>query len=644
MTLVAPFKIQRHTFLRDVAFFTAAALLVLVILWDNKITRLESGAMVILYVVYVLVVAIGSWWHSRRERQRELMRRARAEYAAESMSEEEGQGGNKTPKQPTPARSLSSAGVSPLISFADAEDDLDEEDESMLPLPSPSFSIGRQHSALRSRHRSKSLSIGRTRPSLLGAVEFRDVVNSLAADSSVSKQLAAFPDIAEESPERPQRPFSLRRATSHKEVHPARTSSRDGSTFRMPAHQRSRSIAPAEGCSNGEPMSHSIPDLVDLDVANPWKQDHDLIAHHHATSEGSDSTPSTATLREAGMRPKDVLRLHIPSDESPNPFNPSFPFSPPQPTPGSVRSIHKVPSIVVMNESGQISPASVPGTPVRALSRRETFVAAITPFSDGRRRKVRCLGRAICGTLFPSLGGFRNKSWVAALLAIAAVPAIFCLVLTLPVVDEEGDASSASDLHEKEVHPPYKDDEEEYRAERRDKARKRDEHIAHQLHSPVMFHSSSRDGYFDAKAVNADDLEDSLRQLTGEGEQSKDQSRPPSFYEDRTPPSSPVSDEEQAAADRQVSTCLTTVQCIAAPVFCVAALTSDDPNIWYWVAAACTSAVLGLVSRVIVTRWSGGRVMLCVIGFIVSMVWLLTIVNEVVGVLQVGSFFPVRAL
>lgn len=81
MMLVKPFKVSRHVFIRDVAFFMLADILVLVILHDAHITQLEATALVLLYVAYVAVVGFGSWWHARRERQKELLQKARDHFA-----------------------------------------------------------------------------------------------------------------------------------------------------------------------------------------------------------------------------------------------------------------------------------------------------------------------------------------------------------------------------------------------------------------------------------------------------------------------------------------------------------------------------------------------------------------------------------
>jgi sodium/potassium/calcium exchanger 6 len=81
MALIKPFRVARRTFLRDTGFFTIAVLLTLGILYDSHIHLWEAFLMVGLYVVYVLYVAIGTWWEGRIEAKRKRLREARGEYA-----------------------------------------------------------------------------------------------------------------------------------------------------------------------------------------------------------------------------------------------------------------------------------------------------------------------------------------------------------------------------------------------------------------------------------------------------------------------------------------------------------------------------------------------------------------------------------
>jgi len=85
MCIIKPFQVHRGPFLRDVGFFTVAVGLVLLTLWDGKISRWEAGALVGLYVVYVILVVVGSWWERRQERKRQMQAVIRNEFAEEPL-------------------------------------------------------------------------------------------------------------------------------------------------------------------------------------------------------------------------------------------------------------------------------------------------------------------------------------------------------------------------------------------------------------------------------------------------------------------------------------------------------------------------------------------------------------------------------
>lgn len=83
MCIIKPFQVHRAPFLRDAGFFTLAVGLVLVILWDGRIERWEAGTLIALYVGYVLLVIIGTWWEKRKERLRLKELQNRSEFAEE---------------------------------------------------------------------------------------------------------------------------------------------------------------------------------------------------------------------------------------------------------------------------------------------------------------------------------------------------------------------------------------------------------------------------------------------------------------------------------------------------------------------------------------------------------------------------------
>jgi sodium/potassium/calcium exchanger 6 len=70
MAIIKPFKVNRGPFLRDVGFFAAAIALLLGVLMDHHIKLWEAGLLVLLYILYVTVVVMTSWFEKRNERKR----------------------------------------------------------------------------------------------------------------------------------------------------------------------------------------------------------------------------------------------------------------------------------------------------------------------------------------------------------------------------------------------------------------------------------------------------------------------------------------------------------------------------------------------------------------------------------------------
>lgn len=85
MCIIKPFRVHRGPFLRDVGFFTASVSMLLVILWDGHIRAWEAAALVGLYLFYVTVVIIGTYWEKRQERKRHMEALVRGEYSEEGL-------------------------------------------------------------------------------------------------------------------------------------------------------------------------------------------------------------------------------------------------------------------------------------------------------------------------------------------------------------------------------------------------------------------------------------------------------------------------------------------------------------------------------------------------------------------------------
>ncbi|KAG2037702.1 Sodium/calcium exchanger protein-domain-containing protein [Suillus americanus] len=189
MCIIKPFKVERAPFLRDVGFFTLSVIVLLVILHDGRIRAGECASLVAMYMCYAVMVVVGSWWERRRDRREKLEALIRAEYGEDETIVEPYQD-VVTPPSDTlavllspPARHRASSCPQPP----------------RLALPTPlqtrtlssSFyaqppTRERTPSPLSSPHLSQMPSF-----SLVGALEFRQVVASLQAHAT-SSSLSIF--------------------------------------------------------------------------------------------------------------------------------------------------------------------------------------------------------------------------------------------------------------------------------------------------------------------------------------------------------------------------------------------------------------------------------------------------------------------
>lgn len=194
MCIIRPFKVDRIPFLRDVGFFTIAVCILLFILRDGKITEFESTLLVLWYVFYAFTVIVGGWWLSRREKKRRIEASVRAEYSDDGPIEPYSDGNafqtaplvmltprKESPPQPPPT-SLTVPLFSPIPTRTrSASTPNIPRVQTQLPPP--------PHSRTPSPISSPSHLAQMPSFSLVGAIEFRQVVSSLqsqAASSSLS--------------------------------------------------------------------------------------------------------------------------------------------------------------------------------------------------------------------------------------------------------------------------------------------------------------------------------------------------------------------------------------------------------------------------------------------------------------------------
>jgi sodium/potassium/calcium exchanger 6 len=284
--------------------------------------------------------------------------------------------------------------------------------------------------------------------------------------------------------------------------------------------------------------------------------------------------------------------------------------------------------------------------------------------------------RVVCYALFPALRHLHAKSWLGCVVSFITSPAIFLLNLTLPVVDDEADGAyndqadgigtvrlegeeaslgvaslqdhnSEADADEIIMPPADADlgylssdnalEADEMAARARNSQRDRD--IASALHSlPVSVGSP----------LATDSVRDEAGSLISPGDIATSSTAPGSIY---TGEDACTWEEEAEEQELRKSTgrFLILMQCIFAPTFVVWAIASSTDakhsGFKMGIAALCGLAIASL-SFVAMRSKDAGKVrysdrtlsalgmIRCSMGFLVSVMWIMTIVDEVVSILQ----------
>lgn len=485
MALVQPFQVPRWPFIRDVGFFTLSVLILVGCLTDGKLTLIESGGLMILYIVYVTLVVGGNWWMNRKGQNKQLFATTGTANMDDSMRNGIGQlslprssiSDDLTPLEEAESehgiRAVSDGqGLPPIDTLRTHGLGPTSHSRSRSRSSSLSSSVSeRSHapptptsiSAATSRHVNAALraspnlrasdrplsDIPRPTFSLLGAIEFRDAINTLRKEGNAGGMLTGRSDLdgtiplgsGESHREAdfsdyfgPISPFSSAHYHSHVQSqhhgHRRRTDGRNKSVTGIPRSQLNLSesspqeqitggsrIIPllATSASRGPRTSRSKsssnihePRDLGLSQSSLVMTDHSqLVDEHVATASHSippADTPGFSTPTYLGHRPVPSINLITADDD-----NDDMPY-----------------------EAG------------------ETHQLYLTHSSDNARDSVRERKRdklwnvvhEAFHVLFPALQGFSHKSLTGKILGVFASPAILALTLTLPVVDDEAEGCS----------------------------------------------------------------------------------------------------------------------------------------------------------------------------------------------------------
>lgn len=482
MAITSPFSVGRKSFVRDVGFFAVAAGFSMVFLSDGSLQLWECIAMVAFYIFYVLFVV--AWhWHLQRQRRQKLAELAarlhhhipdqqELEVPQIQVDEDSRPAGerdplvrstsrNSIPSLPTPANPA-------WVGDGDDEDD-EARDRALAEL---------QSNMRVNRRRERRSTINPIRPSLLGAIEFRSVLNALEkrATSNQAIGLRRYSDDGWQDTA-PNRPFSISQphlAVTAPEESPISVSTERNRAVATKDTARLRIdtdlMSPAGGTQDTathnagqqpSPFSNRRRTQSDVNsrdhLAPSYTQTLALSPGSISTSSGTPSPNISYTDQRGMLAPPSPADYHfhrpdyaaprrvrvtspvlspnmdVPVLRLPDPEHRKSPRPQLFPPPGTTLPSSRPPSIwlpspIMAQEPGHAGP----------LLGDEQYLREMPRFRWWPYKSLE-LPHVILCTLFPGLTGWRNKTVLGKLAALFTAPSIFLLAITLPVVDSGGD-------------------------------------------------------------------------------------------------------------------------------------------------------------------------------------------------------------
>ena len=678
MALVRPFKVARKSFVRDVGFFIVAASFSMVFLADGRLHVWECTVMVGFYLFYVGIVVIWHWYLSHRGRRKRREAAARGHFhvpgseeaEVEPYHDEEEEDGAAAGSR-APSRGISAddfaaleRGNSSLLGPLDNIDP-DEDDQTRdhwLAEISSNMRVSRP--GPRSRRNTQNP----IRPSLVGALEFRAVLSSLQKSRNLQTlpiNLRRYSDdptytLAQQqsrhstvsNPEVSRDHIDAHDVVVHGSLRTSAELDRNGGTARV----RAVSANDVTGLQL-DPDTFQTHPVPNIDLAGPSPPssaglDWSYVESANASRGGSGlSTPRLSIQPPNGdfgyLATSPGTMSHVVS-RSPNLLAPpgeSIPsFSePPAPEertgPRRDGRSSNVPTISKSRPSKTQSSSPVSpfpeyhddpyyGPPSQAPSIRlpppsigseSTF--RNKDFYEPEDKPIRWWPyrvlpspQVLASTLFPTLYSWNDKNIWAKLLGIVAAPSVFLLAITLPVVESE------------------KDDEELPETVDPDPGLLSPEHARSRSHSTAIASLPPDSNSSDTANSNISPLEPpSANQF------------PPNTSKPHLPPTPPSSPKEW-------NRWLVATQIFTAPLFIVLLLWANTPTstprtlllhtLYALLASTLTLSLLLFTTTP--NQPPRYRPLLCFLGFIVSIAWISTIANEVVGVLKaLGVIFGI---
>ena len=502
MAITKPFNVGRKSFIRDVAFFTVAASFSLVFLYDGSLRLWECVAMVAFYVFYVVFVVV--WhWYMQRQRRKHL-----AEFAARLHHHIPDQQELEVPQIEVDEESAPAGESSPLLraesgtsfptlltpgtpAWMDPGDDYDDDDEARdraLAELQSNMRVGRTNG------RGRRSTITPIRPSLLGAIEFRSVMNALEKRSTTSGQAIGLrrysddglqggtppanfsisqPQLALTGPEEHVATVnagrgravsandaaglridsdvqSLSRGTPDTAIFSpsARPSGsarqrqnqfeRPGADYLAPAYSSNLLLSPSSVSTSSDAPSASYFERNGMLAPQPPAKN--TFQGPRYTDAGHEHTESPSM--SPGVSPVLSPGVDAPKLQLPDPGHRKSPLMQQWMSPTSTPHSSRPPSFRLPGSF--MSPESGPA--MTLLGDDEGQPREVRRFSWWPYRYLEA-PQVILSTLFPGMSDWKDKGFFGRLSAIVTAPSIFLLTITLPVVDVTGDETTEEEIH-----------------------------------------------------------------------------------------------------------------------------------------------------------------------------------------------------
>lgn len=471
MALVREFKVSRKTFIRDIVFFIISVSFAMLFLLDGKMQLWECGSMIAFYVFYVFFVVMWHWVSTRRKRRRAKEAASRSHYSVASghvgddveqyhddvdddEEEEDGTTGHRGRSEHV--QDISALESGPRINVDGSSQDDDDDDDKNRHVASEMTSNMRVN---RPRGRRTHSTITPIRPSLVGALEFRSVISSLAKSRNMrmAPLTRGYSDIG----------GTLARSSSDLgRLAPYRD---DPSTSSAPQSFRDRALSSGDTPRHlhnetmqdpplfedvpSQPLQESIPSASASHKRDgPMSVAQRAVAAQDGSRERRPSSPTKSFTRDGHLAPPEVYPRPVfppvePILEQRQSSTPALSLQIPspnlQPSQASSPSLSPFPCLHESPiTSGQQSPKRP--NPMQPVPRVETYdhIPGLCPPDSPKPVSwwpyyALPPPHMLWRTLMPTLQDWRGKSIWDKVFSIFSLPSVFLLVITLPVVETE---------------------------------------------------------------------------------------------------------------------------------------------------------------------------------------------------------------